>query len=73
MTRLTSLEDALYADRDGMWRDEAIACLRAEERDLCAARTAEERQAAREYAAACGAAIQVIETLWARYHSAHHQ
>lgn len=72
MTRLTSLEDALYADRDGVWRDEAIACLRSAERDSCVACTAEERQAAREYAAACSAAIQVIETLWTRYHGVHH-
>ncbi|MGE8356412.1 MAG: EscE/YscE/SsaE family type III secretion system needle protein co-chaperone [Microvirgula sp.] len=72
MTRLTSLENALHDDRDGVARDQVCEMLHAAEQQLrqrmCQPATPAHHQAMAAQRAACQSAVQVIERLWQRYH-----
>lgn len=73
--RLTTLEDTLHLDTQGVARDQAVKVLRAEQARLnvrlAQPNTPDDYHALSTRLAACEAAMTVIETLWQRYHRGH--
>ncbi|WP_198360205.1 hypothetical protein [Burkholderia ubonensis] len=66
MVRLTMLEDALAADTHGERRDACVACLQFTEADHGGGAGSGQTVKLDD---ARSAAIEVIEQLWARYHT----